>query len=55
VLDSVVTTAAAFRDGRAMTVPGTGLDWIVYRPDEFNRAVSTWLAGDRPVESVPTG
>jgi pimeloyl-ACP methyl ester carboxylesterase len=46
VIVSVAETAAAFKNGRALVVRGTGLDWIIRRPGEFNEAVAAWLAGD---------
>jgi len=49
VIVSVAETAAAFQSGQALVVRGTGLDWIIQRPDEFNEAVATWLAGDSVV------
>jgi len=49
VIVSVAETAAAFQRGQALVVRGTGLDWIIQRPDEFNEAVATWLAGDSVV------
>jgi len=45
VIVSVAETAAAFEQGQALVVPGTGLDWIIHRPEDFNRVVSTWIAG----------
>lgn len=45
VIVSVAETAAAFPQGQALVVPGTGHDWIIHRPEEFNRAVSTWIEG----------
>ena len=49
VIVSVAETAAAFQSGQALVVRGTGLDWIIQRPDDFNEAVATWLAGDSVV------
>lgn len=45
VIVSVAETAAAFSTGQALVVPGTGLDWIIQRPDDFNETVSSWIAG----------
>ncbi|HET7736232.1 MAG TPA: alpha/beta fold hydrolase [Nocardioidaceae bacterium] len=45
VIVSVAETAAAFVEGQALVVPGTGHDWIIHRPEEFNRVVSTWIQG----------
>ena len=42
---SVAETAAAFPQGQALVVPGTGHDWIIHRPEDFNRVVSTWIEG----------
>ncbi|HSV39844.1 MAG TPA: alpha/beta hydrolase [Nocardioidaceae bacterium] len=45
VIVSVAETAAAFQRGQALVVPGTGHDWIIHRPEEFNRAVTAWIQG----------
>ena len=45
VIVSVAETAAAFERGQALVVPGTGHDWIIHRPEEFNRALGLWIAG----------
>jgi len=45
VILSVAETAASFQRGQALVVPGTGHDWIIHRPEEFNRVVSAWIQG----------
>jgi pimeloyl-ACP methyl ester carboxylesterase len=47
VIVSAAQTAAAFAQGQTLVVRGTGLDWIIRRPDEFSSAVRAWVAGDR--------